>query len=188
MAYHRQRCTHPQLSDSSLIGQLTQQARHRQQSSTPHSHLQPGNPSLYYYCLLLLLLLLLTATTYYYYYCLLILLTTTTTTITAHYYLLLQAQAPDAEPLCARDQDARIGCRLTLYPSARSCTVRPMTCAPFARECMVKRSAKQNATPVRCSKARQGVPGRQQWLLPRHGCPAQQAAQHLPHQRPGPSS
>jgi len=80
MAYHRQRCTHPQLSDGSLVGQLTQQARHRQQSSAPHSHLQPANSSLYYYCLLLLFI---TTTTTYYYYCLLILLTTT---ITAHYY------------------------------------------------------------------------------------------------------
>ena len=104
MAHHRQGCTHPQLSDSSLVGQLTQQARHCQQSSAPDSHLQPANSSLYYYYLLLLLTT--TSTTYYYYYC-----------------LLLQAAAPDAEPLCARDQDARTPCRLTLCSPARSCTM-----------------------------------------------------------------
>jgi len=45
-SYHGQGSTHPQLGDSCLVWQLTQQARHCQQSSASHSHLQAASNSI----------------------------------------------------------------------------------------------------------------------------------------------
>ena len=170
MAYHGQCCTHPQLSDSSLVGQLTQQARHCQQSSAPHSHLQPANCSLYYYYLLLLLT---TTTTTTYCYC------KQQHQMQNHSVLEIKLHAPHADSHYAHQQGhARCGrLRMPKDMCTRRKTVYGQTICK-----------KQHATAVGSREVRQGVPGHQQWLLPRHGCPAQQAIRHQPPQRPGPSS
>ncbi len=131
--------------------------------------------------------LLCTTTTCYYYSLLLVLLITTTTACyykqqhqtQNHSVLGIKMLAPHADSHYAHQQGhARCG---WLRMPKDMCTRRKKVYGQTICK-------KQHATAVRSREARQGGPGRQQWLLPRHGCPAQQAAQHLPHQRPGPSS